>query len=70
MEGWHKSDTRRDYYWRDADNETWRVKKDVDGWYWRVTAKGSSEPLSSEYGPFSSHVAAMADCETAHKHER
>jgi hypothetical protein len=70
-------------YWRiDPDNEQmrWHVSHreantfgnvkgqilEADGWYW-WTADWDGNRFSSMFGPFSSGVAAMADCETAHK---
>lgn len=82
---WFETATDKRSYWRiDPNNQhmRWHVsyqqagvigsKGEVvtaDGWYW-YTANWKSVRFSSMFGPFPSHVAAMADCETAHKPER
>ncbi len=47
----------------------WRVAMRDDGWVWFVVDLKAMRRLSSEFGPFPSSAAAMADCETVHKRD-
>lgn len=63
---WHVSYREKNEIVQDR-GKSWLVPESGYYWYTADWSKGLTERYSSMFGPFTSMIAALADCETAHK---
>lgn len=69
--GWYLTQTGLYWVKRDPDDEGlyWLVEQRDGGWYWfsrRWININPGPKTSSDFGPFTSWMAAASDCEVAH----